>query len=161
MSKGLYLVSNHSFKEQVNHSLFSLNEMIDSGYSYTDLEKYFQNWWFDLADINPYEKVFYLEEKNEFTFEIIQDTDPQTISKYTHQKYYYEVRITNPTSFYSDLVSYLNNYSIPYEIWCIWEGEFDPDNLEVFDICNLSEKDLKNLIEDDTYLNPKVGKIWC
>ncbi|WP_272927942.1 hypothetical protein [Candidatus Enterococcus willemsii] len=43
MSIALYLASNHKFTEQINHSLFSLNEMIDLGYSYTDLEKYFQN----------------------------------------------------------------------------------------------------------------------
>lgn len=106
-------------------------------------------------------KKFLFRGKNEFTFEIIQDTDSQTISKYTHKKYYYEIRITNPTSFYSDLISYLNNYSVPYEIWRIWEGDFNSDNLEVFDICNLSEKDLEHLIESNTYSHPKVGKIWC
>lgn len=153
MSIVLYLVSDFSFEEQVEDTIsYSISELEKKGITKKDLKKQFANWAIDLSQIERHEKLFFLIDdlfdEGQPAFSVLEDADPQVIVKYTKKRYYYEIRINNKERFYSEFIEYLEDQNKSFELWKIWEGEYEPYHLRTHTVKNWTHDELEKIFGD-------------
>lgn len=165
MSIGLYIITSEEFQEFIKNDDFeSLNELLQKGYSQKELLQYLKNMGINAKEINPNEKIFYIDDDQfSLSFQIIKTLNNDTINKYlkymkTKSCYCYEVIIEKPDIFYSEFLSYLKSYNVSFEIWKIWEDLYEPENIKIFNFQSISEQNLKIIIENNCYINPILGR---
>jgi hypothetical protein len=165
MSIGLYIVVNKELQELTREDDFhSLNELLHEGYSKKELINTLKNLGIDGKEINPDDKIFCIDiMDSSISFQIVRDLGGNTINKYlsymeSKSIYCYEIVIDDLERFYPEFMNYLKTVDFPFEIWKIWEDLYEPDDIKVFNFANISERHLKMIIEDNTYVNPILGR---
>ncbi|AXG37327.1 hypothetical protein EGCR1_00835 [Enterococcus gilvus] len=160
MTVGIYLASYHKLaitsKTNASASL-SYNELCrlqDDAAILQDMET---NLGIKVNEIDPNEKMFMLLQDDEETFSIQRDREKGTIDRYTDKPFIYYIAIYDWDHVYAPLTEYLQTLDVPFELWRIWEGKAEQDDLERITMKEVNKRTVKKVIGANEYLNPIVG----
>lgn len=162
MSLGFYLATHQPLRlaNTKNADTLDLNSLTDLEKNAPQLlEDLTKNLGIDQNNIDPSEKLFVIlpEKFDEQPFEIIAETEPETIARYTKTPFLYYIDIYNWDNFYPSLSEYLLTLNQSFELWLIWENKFEPEDVSITKLNNLTEKNIADIFGDNEYLHPIVG----
>jgi hypothetical protein len=165
MSLGLYIVANQELQELTKDIDFkSLEELLEERFSKKELNDFLAKMGIDRKEINPKEKIFYLDNTQDtMAFQIFKTLDSPTIHQYvkgTKANYCYEIIIEDLTHFYSEFMEYLKAYDFPFEIWRIREDSYEPEDIKRLNFTTISEQNLKMIFADDGYIQPILARFY-
>lgn len=132
MSLGMYLASDHKLTTPPRPEpldLLSLNDLKKMENHASVISELKKNLGIDPKAVDPNEKMFVLLDDDEEVFTVTRDRDEGTIHQYTEKPYIYCVDNYDRQKFFGPFSDYLQSLERPFELWTIWEGKFELDDL--------------------------------